>query len=338
MTFKRIYNRVTSFIMAVVLMFTGVLVCYVGADAHGAETKHSTEWMLDIPDDTKVSSITIPGTHCSGAKYIFPGYLFKCQSDDIPTQMVNGYRFFDLHLAMHTDKKGNKRLKFVNKGWDCRTSMRWFSKKLYLDDVLEKVYAFLEAHPSETLIFCVTKASDKDDVNAFRDLLYEQINASKDFWYLKNRIPTLGEVRGKIILARTYQDAANKSDNGLNFVWAPQDSDEVPPLPYEANPINSVSTLWVQDRHRFNIENKINAYRDTLSDAQADDDNFVLNFLSTESNGFFPHPKHYAKYINEDFLENQLSYNTSYGVIVVDFGTKEIAKFIYNSNFAEIKG
>ncbi len=333
MSVKRSFKILLSVIITVAII-SGMIpeVSY----AKGAETKHSTEWMLEIPDDTFVSSVTIPGTHNSGAVNIFPGYFVQCQNQDIPTQLVNGFRYFDFHLAISTDSDGKKRLNFANGIWNARTKFNIFSGKLYFDAVVEKIASFLKAHPSETVIIGVKKERSEDNAREFQQAVLDEINKQPELWYIKNRIPRIGEVRGKIIFARCYTDVTGAVDSGLNFNWTSQDSPEVVPLPYEAHSINMKSTLWVQDRHKYNLENKINAYRDTLTDAQAGGDDFVLNFLSTESTGLFSHPKHFAKYLNSDLLEYKLSSNTSYGVIAVDFANKDIAKHIYNSNFKEL--
>ena len=70
-----------------------------------------------------------------------------------------------------------------------------------------------------------------------------------------------------------------------------------------------------------------------LRNVQADDHTFTLNFLSTAGDGTFGHPKGYAEVLNGILMTTNLAPQTSYGTIVVDFGTREIAQHIYMSNF-----
>lgn len=302
------------------------------AYAKGNEKKQTTEWMLDIRDDTSLSSITIPGTHASGAQYIFPGFFLKCQSQSVSDQLVNGFRFLDFRLGVEKNDNGDK-LRFVYDNGVCRSKFFIFSKKLYFADVIEQVYAFLDAHPSETVIITIKDEDNEDNSPEFESLLFKEINENKDKWYLKNDIPTLGSVRGKIVLGRRFEDSNLEGNCGLNFMWDDQGGTDAVDLPYASMMINSSCQLWVQDRYNYTTEAKTDAYKEMLEDCQADDSTFLINFLSTRGSGWFRHPKHYAKYINKDLMSTTLYPQTSYGVIAVDFGTRKIAQHIYMSNF-----
>ena len=50
-----------------------------------------------------------------------------------------------------------------------------------------------------------------------KQLLTNKIHSNSSYWYLENRIPTLGEVRNKIILATRLE-----SEEGLYFNWEEQ--------------------------------------------------------------------------------------------------------------------
>jgi 1-phosphatidylinositol phosphodiesterase len=208
-----------------------------------------------------------------------------------------------------------------------------FSGKLYFNDVLEQIYAFLQAHPSETVIFSVKDEDPKDDAKEFESLLFSEIRKNRDRWYLHNTIPSLGAVRGKVVLASRFSDVNTYGDTGINLNWESQDNTDPVDLPYEVGSINGTQKIWVQDRYHYNTEEKIDAVRDMIANVQADDTTFTLNFLSTVGDGWMTHPKHYADIVNDALLKTKLYPNTSYGVIIVDFGTKDIAQHIYMSNF-----
>ena len=104
-------------------------------------------------------------------------------------------------------------------------------------------------------------------------------------------------------------------------------------VPYVNSMINDTEQLWVQDRYKYNVETKWDAVEDDLENCQASSDTFSLNFTSTSGSGFLSHPKGYAKYINQQLLDYDLAQGVCYGVIIVDYGTQEIAEHIYETNF-----
>jgi 1-phosphatidylinositol phosphodiesterase len=71
--------------------------------------------------------------------------------------------------------------------------------------MLESILAFLAAHPRETLIACIQQESSTPSPD-FSALVHRamapSIAAGK--WYLENRIPSLGEVRGRAILLSRF--------------------------------------------------------------------------------------------------------------------------------------
>ncbi len=156
-----------------------------------AKENSSSSWMESIAKDTKLSELSIPGTHDSATQYVSLSPIFQCQDADIQTQLENGYCYLDIRLVL---KKDNLILK--HNFAKCRKNKSIFSKPLTLDDVLNDIYTFLDEHPSETIIFCVKKENSKDDLNQVKSIFNSKINT--DSWYTENRIPTLNEVRGKI--------------------------------------------------------------------------------------------------------------------------------------------
>ena len=79
---------------------------------------------------------------------------------------------------------------------------------------------FLKKNPGETVLFQLKEGNGKTGT-VFFDAFYEQcIKGQEDIWFLENRIPTLGEVRGKIVLLRVVKADRSKFDDqnsGLDF-------------------------------------------------------------------------------------------------------------------------
>ena len=217
----------------------------------------------------------------------------------------------------------------------CKVSDSPFSRTLTLADVLKDVYTFLDEHPSETVIMCMKAENSKDDVAAVQKALYEMIDQASEHWYLKNEIPTLGAVRGRIVLATRFDDKLPVGSDrcGLYFGWADQGDRTVLTDPTADSVINGRETLCVQDRYNYDVGDKITAIRTCLDSSRAADDTFFLNFTSTSGSGAVGHPKEYAKDINLDLYAYEWEAGKAYGIVIVDFGPKKIAEKIYGTNF-----
>lgn len=332
-------ERWISSLVILVILF----LCFANADSgeiretavtDSRHYKPTAEWMRDIADDTYISSISIPGTHDSAAEYVFPGYSLKTQGMPIADQLTSGYRYLDIRLEIEQTKDGN-RLGFVHNFSKCKENNFLFSKQIYLDEVLDQIYAFLKAHPSETVLFCVKDENSEDDARVFEQLLYDAIDKNRSAWYLGDNIPKLSQVRGRIVLLSRFANPLNRTDTGLDFSWDDQGNTESVDLPYTMYPLGDDAHLWVQDRYRYTVAQKEDAVKDMLENVQADDSTFTLNFLSTTNGSGLPHPSSYAEVLNDILMNMDLHYNTSYGTIVVDFGTKQIAQHIYMTNYSK---
>ncbi len=281
-----------------------------------------SDWMSPLDDNRPLSLINIPGTHDSGTRYIFPDYFLQDQDTGILQQLENGYRYLDVRVALNKDRRG---LEIIHAFGTCRTGPAVWSKALTFDDLVADTLAFLDAHPRETVIFCVKPERSGDDASYIRGLLADKVAQAPDRWFVENRIPTLGEARGRIVLCRRYE-----GDLGLNFYW----DDQGDPTVLE-NPIaiagNGSFTLAVQDRYHYGVEDKWNAVQYTLRNTTATEDTFCLNFLST-AQGKLPHPRSFAAELNARFLAEELTAGSPYGVILFDFADADLAQAVIDTN------
>lgn len=323
------------------LLACALLVCmtvcvFAGLAATPAEAAdvRAVNWMENIPDETKLSSMSIPGTHDSCTQNVDMRYIFQCQDASIATQLKYGYRYLDMRLVLEK-RSGQETLVLKHNIARCKVSDSPFSRTLTLADVLKDVYAFLDEHPNETVIMCMKAENSKDDVAAVQKALYEMIDQAPERWYLKNEIPTLGAVRGRIVLATRFDDKLQVGSDrcGLYFGWADQGDRTVLTDPTAESVINGRETLCVQDRYNYDVGDKIPAIRTCLDSSRAADDTFFLNFTSTSGSGAVGHPKEYAKDINLDLYAYEWEAGKAYGVVIVDFGPKKIAEKIYGTNF-----
>ena len=331
---KKIFKTLTA--TALVLGMT--LSSLTTAFAADSNEIASTDWMASVSDDMYLSSITIPGTHDSATAHIFPSFFLQCQSLDFDEQLEAGYRYLDIRIALDETEDEGTKLKFIHNFGTCKKDdsfLQLFSETLYLDDVLEDVYTFLDEHPTETVIFCVKAENGDDDLSVLENTFFDLLDQNASKWYTENEIPTLGDVRGKIVLATRFDDVNGEGESrtGLHFSWSEQNNKEAVVDTQEVTMITDTNQLWVQDRYKYNVEMKWDAIVESLENCQAGDETFSLNFCSTSGNGYAGHPKKYARIINENLLNYELSSNTSYGVIIVDFANEEVARHIYSSNF-----
>jgi 1-phosphatidylinositol phosphodiesterase len=140
-----------------------------------------------------------------------------------------------------------------------------------------------------------------------------------EMWLIADTLPTLGEARGKLVLLRRYGD---ESFPGVEFDWSGQGGGN-DGKSFEICEKNGFS-LAVQDRYEYDVEEKWAAFTDTLG-ARAD---LTLNFLSTKGSFVQGHPFFFASNLNP-----RLKGADPKGWTIVDFGTAEIAKTIYERNF-----
>lgn len=323
-------------LLACALLMCMMVCVFAGLAATPADAAdvRAVNWMENIPDETKLSSMSIPGTHDSCTQNVDMRYIFQCQDASIATQLKYGYRYLDMRLVLEK-RSGQETLVLKHNIARCKVSDSPFSRTLTLADVLKDVYAFLDEHPSETVIMCMKAENSKDDVAAVQRVLYEMIDQAPECWYLKNEIPTLGAVRGRIVLATRFDDKLQVGSDrcGLYFGWADQGDRTVLTDPTAESVINGRETLCVQDRYNYDVGDKITAIRTCLDSSRAADDTFFLNFTSTSGSGAVGHPKEYAKDINLDLYAYEWEAGKAYGVVIVDFGPKKIAEKIYGTNF-----
>ncbi|MBP5154512.1 MAG: hypothetical protein ILP12_05850 [Lachnospiraceae bacterium] len=287
----------------------------------------SADWMSRLPDERLLSELFIPGTHDSGADFAQLAYFSKCQSSGIRTQLEEGFRYLDIRLGV-LESDDPQELRFFHGICACRTGVWPWSAPLTLEAALSDCYAFLDAHPSETVLFCV-KFQQGDDTVELQRLLAKAIEKAPRYWLLTDRLPTLGEARGKLVLLRRYPDAADLEEKaGLYLYWRDQGS-RLDTTLSDAFSHLSFGLLQVQDRYQYDTEEKWTAF--TAGLASDDDADLRLHFLSTNGSPAFGHPYGYARKLNRRLLE-WMPGDITPAWIIVDFSDASLAEKIYRLN------
>lgn len=314
-------------ILAVMLLAAAaLLVIPLTERVDAAPVAGSADWMARLPDDVPLGELSIPGTHDAGTQYVQLGFFSKCQARSVGQQLEDGFRYLDIRLAVNGDGLG------LNHGFcECRTGAAPWSDRLMLEDVLEDCYAFLSAHPTETVIFAVKQEHGDESVAEFQHVLDRYIQEDAGRWYLDSELPSLGEARGRLVLLRRYDDEARLGKNaGIPLIWPNQNGYDEPATAFSSeNCFVGSLTLAVQDRYEYDEEEKWAAFC-----AETDDpDAVALRFLSTKGHMTFGHPYRYAKELNPRLLALCESQDLSLGWTVIDFGNAQLASAIYEQNF-----
>ena len=311
-----------ALLLAAAVLFTIPLTERVDA----APVAGSADWMARLPDDTPLGGLSIPGTHDAGTQYVQLGFFSKCQARSIGQQLEDGFRYLDIRLAVSGNGLG------LNHGFcECRTGAAPWSGRLMLEDVLEDCYAFLTAHPTETVIFAVKREHGDESVAEFQRVLDRYVQEDVERWYLGSELPSLGEARGRLILLRRYDDEAGLGKNaGIALTWPNQNGYDDPEMTFSDQGCSVGSlALAVQDRYEYDKGEKWAAFCAEVGDPDA----VVLRFLSTKGHMTFGHPYRYARELNPRLLALCEDQDVFLGWTVIDFGNARLAAAIYEQNF-----
>lgn len=290
--------------------------------------------MKNIPNDTLISEINIPGTHDSGAEYVDYRFFSRCQNANIEAQLNMGVRFLDIRL----EKKGDALL--VVHGFAKCYKDKKKKERLTLDRVVKICRQFLSDNPSETIIMSLKRdhgPSSEDVFDTFFDFY-----ADNSLWYLENRNPYIDEVRGKIVLFnRLCVDTSsndfdyNDFNTGLNFSGFPDQSQclnegfSTSVIPHRNG--TRGEKFFVQDMYKLKPRKKWEiAILPTLANPLKDK-GFALNFFSASKG--INNPKKTAKFIYKAFADVKLKSLKKYGWCIFDFPDEKLCRKIILTNF-----
>ncbi|WP_435250131.1 phosphatidylinositol-specific phospholipase C domain-containing protein [Vibrio sp. nBUS_14] len=230
--------------------------CYAHNDNayyHGSSLQQDrSKWQQRLPDNVKIRSISIPGTHGSG--FFHGGDGFKTQTLSISHQLKSGIRFMDI------------RLRHINDSFAINNGIVF--QKQFFDDILSGSTQFLKENPSEFILMRIKKEyNEKNNTRYFSDTLREYIKNPLYKKYLysgDSDNPNISEVRGKII----FLNDGIYSDIGIDY------------LSFNIQDESKVSTNW----DLYSKWENVKEYLTYASEQKKD----VINYLSA-SGGSFPY-------------------------------------------------
>jgi 1-phosphatidylinositol phosphodiesterase len=308
---------------------------------------HSS-WMRDIPDDARVTELSIPGTHdtCSVDGLLGFG---KTQNLDLDDQLNAGIRFLDIRLSHYRDNLFVHH-DIVHMG------------KSYAD-VLDICINFLAQYPSEAIFMSVKDEERFDSTlgrfapsevfgkfrgdranwavrssafqDAFQARTWQQVDDESLFYNLTIPLPgsqpassaltartKLGEVRGKIVLFRRFEGGQH-----LGF--------DLTHWPENRHFRSATSLIYaVEDRYQDPGESK--KYKFAISHIEEARRRAPRDLYITFSSAVNLKARGYAKFINprlSDYLAE--SPQGRVGIIVMDYfeEPRELVSNVIRTNF-----
>lgn len=162
-------------------------------------------WMKYVDDNKFLDELSIPGTHDSGTCSVDndtepQSSQVKCQQNYIPTQLLEGIRYFDIRLGKGDDPGIDHGDYYLLK------KDAYF---MHLSDVIGYFKTFLNENPTEALIMLVSRGNDEATDESVTTAFAKVLDDNPKLFYTSSRIPALHEVRGKIVLLRRFRLAGN---------------------------------------------------------------------------------------------------------------------------------
>lgn len=254
------------------------------------------DWMARVPDQTSLSSLSIPGTHDTETFDLVNNTKFQCQNHDLKTQLRAGLRYFDIRGRLVVDEAAG--------GGETTPEIGIFHAQVYtgytLEDVLLTLFDFLDKHPTEGIIMrlkmegppvrrkpggaLIDDEEEQEADTAAHNTTFEE---AFNYYRLKNArtepgstkhlllpwpspsapagsplLPTMSQLRGRVIVLQEFP-----SSTGVTYG-----------VPW-TSPHISLEDLWiiVDLEH---LEDKWRAIRESLEAAAASPPGLDVLFLS----------------------------------------------------------
>ena len=320
-------------------------------------TVMGNNWMSFLPDNEDITFLSIPGTHDAGTAHTTSEYnaMGQCQQLSIMDQLNCGIRYFDLRLGHDDNWFTDRNFQIVHNSVNCM----YKGEYLRIKTVMKWINNFLDENPGETVILQVMPYKAFNEFHDIHQLVYEyfrdEVRNHPDRYYIGNHVPTLGEVRGKILIISRIENANNSDFNkktaserypdGMQWAidakrWLEWNDSYSDPLAKTAETDQYV--IWTQDKFKtvgddkwriimnstFNPETGPLAKRSEA--AAAGKHAWVISYSSCVRT----YPQDSAQTLNPK-LKKQLVTNeyAIRSVLCSDFTDQQLAYLVYRQNF-----
>lgn len=256
--------KIKSFI-SLLIIFCLISSVTVNVSAHydtaywneGKRAQTRSGWMDWLPNDRKLSELSLPGTHDSMAwrSNLVGADITRTQTTNLYEQLISGIRAIDI------------RVKCEGNSFPTHHGIVYLGEDF--GDVLKTIRTFLTENPTEAVFMRFSQeASSASDLEMKRvfDIYYKEYG---DIFYKgSSQNPTVGEVRGKLVF---LSNVLSLNGYGINYrnIYTQDD--------YHLNTNWDLYSKW----------EKIKVHLNT-SDDLSDRDVIYMNYLSG-SGGSFPY-------------------------------------------------
>lgn len=269
----------------------------------------SSNWMGSIANTTSVASLSIPGTHNSGALYEPIYGTAKNQDLTIAQQLSIGVRYLDI------------RTRHFQNGFTIHHGAVYQNQNF--DDVLNAVLTFLKNNPSETVIMSVKEEhTAAENTRSFEETFNWYVSKNPSKWVMTDHIPTLGEARGKIVLLRRFPAA--QLPKGIDATGWQENTTFT---------IKKNANLKIQDYYKVTDKSKKwNDIQSMYNEAKTSNPTWLyINYTSGYKPGLFGIPN--IREIKNDINPKVTSFFTTntkgrFGISAMDFITSDHASKI----------
>ncbi|KAJ9136487.1 Phosphatidylinositol-specific phospholipase C [Pleurostoma richardsiae] len=184
--------------------------------SYDLDRAHHPDWMAQLPDSAPLTALSIPGSHDT-LTYGIAEPHYRCQNHELAAQLRAGLRYLDVRAVL----LGND------------SSLRIYHGEAYTGhtyaEVLQIVFAFLDEQPGEAVVMRVKEEkppigepqvsfgeafnryqfSDPETAPGWAEHFYQwpppaEAEESGTAAEVSPRLPTLGELRGKILLLQNF--------------------------------------------------------------------------------------------------------------------------------------
>lgn len=267
-----------------------------------------SNWMSKLDKKTKITELSIPGSHDSGATHSILDIAGKCQDLSITDQLNIGVRYFDIRLQLVKDK-----LQVVHS---------FVSQDLSFESVISSLATFVRDNPYEFVFMSIKEEAKAISSNKkFEDVLKTDLSKYEPYISYEDTLPeTVWDARGKIHLLSRYKGSTVgvPSYNG----WRDDDT-------------FIMGDFYVQDNYDISdVNDKKKDILDTIDYSLNNSDKLVLNFTSAVLDNDFPplYSGGTARIINPWLKDELKDKEGSLGIMVMDFVTSELCDLVIRRN------
>ena len=255
-------------------------------------TSYNISWMNSIPDSTKLTQMTIPGTHNSCALHGI--CCARTQTWSLPEQMNAGLRYFDIRLRLYNNT--------------LRAFHDFVDQIDTFDIILNYALNFLEQNPSESIIMQIVKEYKVENCSKSIQEMYDEYTKDikdKIVDFKKKDEIKMGDIRGKILMVKIFGRSTRLVPGFL------------------------VQNNWTVN-WRFSINKKKRRIKENIHRALAfkNDNKIFLNYLSCSSDYAMMTPYTAAKKCNEIALR----YRGRLGIILMDYPGEILINHLIEQN------